>query len=58
MTNIRHINRGDVSEGGCDLCKPRQSREDFDRGVIVSDQVVEGLDDYLDRVEDDEHASS
>lgn len=24
--NLRHINRGDVKEGGCALCKPRQHR--------------------------------
>lgn len=24
--NIRHVNRGDIKEGGCPLCKPRRKR--------------------------------
>lgn len=48
MTLIRHRNRGDVDEGGCDLCKPRHKRED---DLIPVDFVAdEGLNDYLDQI--------
>jgi hypothetical protein len=42
--HIRHINRGDIKEGGCSLCKPRRSREDR---VDVPDieEWAEGLDE-------------
>ena len=48
MTTIRHINRGDVKEGGCEMCKPRHKRED---DIIPVDFVVkEGLSDFEDHL--------
>ena len=49
--NIRHINRGDVKEGGCPVCKPRHKRygggwynTDFSPDFLIE----EGYDEYLD----------
>ena len=40
---IRHVNRGDVKEGGCSMCKPRHKREDDITPVKA--EVEEGMDD-------------
>ena len=45
--NIRHINRGDVDEGGCPLCKPRHTR--YDEEVPPTFLIEEGFVDYEDQ---------
>ena len=58
-TNIRHINRGDIREGGCAMCKPRHKR--FGSWTQPKDLLpmgvgaVEGLEDFMDEVEDHIH---
>lgn len=42
-THIRHLNRGDVKDGGCPMCKPRHKREED--LVPVKGVVEEGLED-------------
>ena len=42
--NIRHINRGDINEGGCPLCKPRHTR--YDEEIPPAFLIEEGLEDY------------
>lgn len=53
--NIRHLNRGDVREGGCSLCKPRYARSSFhpDEYMAMAD-IVDGLDEFADEFELDE----
>lgn len=41
---IRHLNRGDVKEGGCPLCKPRHRR--FEHEAPPFFLVEEGLAEY------------
>lgn len=41
--NIRHINRGDIKEGGCPLCKPARKR--YDNELTPLEEVREQLDD-------------
>ena len=50
MTQVRHINRGDIREGGCPLCKPRHKRDDGTKPSL--DLFEEGLADYEDELEE------
>lgn len=50
MTVIRHINRGDIKDGGCAMCKPRHKREGsytLPKDLLsVQDDIEEGLEDH------------
>lgn len=43
MVQIRHLNRGDIKEGGCSMCKARHQRSD--EIDPVKGDVEEGLAD-------------
>ena len=57
MSIMRHINRGDIKEGGCPMCKPRHRRQGsytLPKDLLsVQDDIEEGLADFM--TEDHSH---
>lgn len=50
--NVRHINRGDIKEGGCPLCKPRHKRYGgWVNGKVQHPQVF--VDEALEELDED-----
>lgn len=52
--NIRHINRGDIREGGCAMCKPVHKREGSFTLPKDWQPVDVEVQEYLEEMHDDD----